>query len=134
MAGFSTQAESDYRIFTDTEGRAIEGRIMSYDVRSGNITVERANHRKATVLATIFSETDQAYIKERLSAQDFLSNSKLWISVQKKKGKVKSQTKRPIPPCSYEIQMDNRSGVSFDNISVEYYLYMNSHSFNGGSD
>ena len=137
MAGISILAESEYRIFTDTEGRAIEARIMSCDARSGKVTVERTNNRKITVASTIFSEADQAYIKEWNSAQGFLSNSKFRISVQKKKGKTgndKSQTKRSKPPCHYEIQLDNRSGTLFTDLRVECCTYVSTENLGSGKD
>jgi hypothetical protein len=129
--------EEGFRIFTGNEGRVIEARILSCDARTGKVTVERNDRRKITVPSTVFSEADQAYIKEWISAQDFLSESKLRISVSKKKGKTgddKSQTKRPKSPVHYEITLENRSGAPIAGIRLEYCLFMNSENLRGGED
>lgn len=127
----------EYRTFTGKDGREIQAKIIKVDSRSDKVTVERDNRRRITVPATIFSDADQTYIKEWVAAQDFMSSSKLKVSVEKEKGKTgsdKSQTKRPKPPCHYEIVLNNRSGNNFDDIRIEYCTYMNKESLKGGTD
>ena len=124
---WSCFSAEDYRIFTDREGRVIEAKVVRFDPRSGKVTIERNNRRKATVSITIFSEADQAYIKEWISAQDFLSNSKLRISIAKKQGKTpskKNKTQRAKPPCHYEIRLLPSKGTSFETIRIEYCMYI----------
>lgn len=131
--GCSVYAE-DYRLFTGKDGRAIEAKIVKADPRTGKVTVLRLDSRRSiTVPATVFSKADQAYIKEWMTAQDFLSNSKLRISIKKKKGKSgkSAETKKAKPPCSYEIELQNRSGTSFQNLTVEYCMYMTKESMGG---
>ncbi|VGO21099.1 hypothetical protein [Pontiella sulfatireligans] len=128
--------DEDYRTFTGTDGRGIKAKIVKCDLRSGKVTVERENRRKITVPVDVFSFADQAYIKDWLALQNFLSNSKLRVSVDKRKGKAgeTSETKRAKPPCFYEIQLDNKSGAVFDGIWVEYCMYMNTEGFKGAPD
>ncbi len=79
-------------------------------------------------MASIFSEADQSYIKEWLSVQDFLSNSKLRISVVKKQGKTpksRNKSQRAKPPCHYEIRLMPSKGTSFEAIRIEYCMYVN---------
>lgn len=121
----SGYAEEPFRIFTGTDGRAIEARIVACNIREGTVTVERKNKRKITVESTVFSTADQAYIKEWSSAQDFLSSSKFKISIDKKSGKRgnnKSQTKKPKAPAFFEIQFQNRSDTPFKELRVEYQI------------
>ncbi|MCK4564969.1 MAG: hypothetical protein KAU94_09895 [Verrucomicrobia bacterium] len=116
----------DYRIFTDREGRVIEAKVVRFDPRSGKVTIERDNRRKATVSITIFSEADQTYIKESLLSQDFMSNSKLRISITKKKGKApdgdNGQSRKS--PCHYEIRLMPSKETSFEAIRIEYCMYI----------
>ncbi len=125
---WSCFSAEDYRIFTDKEDRAVEAKVVHFDARSGKVTLESRKHRKSTVSISIFSEEDQVYIKEWLSVRNFLSSSKLRISVVKKKEKAtdsKSQTRRPKPPCHYEIRLLPSSGTTFDAIQIEYCIYVN---------
>ncbi len=131
---WSCFSAEDYRIFTDKEDRSVEAKVVKFDPRSGKVTLERRNHRKVTVLASIFSEADQDYIEEWLSVQDFLSNSKLRISIVKKQGKtpsVRDKTKRAKPPCHYEIWLMPSTGTSFETIRIEYCMYVNTDRIKG---
>ncbi|VGO11549.1 hypothetical protein PDESU_00094 [Pontiella desulfatans] len=132
----SSFGDGEYRTFTDQDGREIKAKLIKVDTRSGKITVERDDRRKVTVPANIFSEADQAYIKEWLAAQNFLSNSKLRVNVDKRKGTAgeTSETKRAKSPCFYEIQLDNKSGAPFEGIWIEYCMYMNTENLAGGAD
>lgn len=130
MCGSCFSAE-DYRTFTDKEGRTIKAKVVKFDPRSGKVTIQRDNHRKVTVSASIFSEADQTYIEEWLSVQDFLSNSKLRISIVKKQGKscktgndFEDQTKRAKSPCHYEIQLMPSLKTSFGRMRIEYCMYI----------
>lgn len=116
----------EYRVFTDREGRIIKAKVIKFNPRSKKVTVERDDRRRITVPASIFSDADQAYIGEWVSAQVFLSNSKLRVKVEKEKGKTKgdSQTKRAKPPCRYDITIDNRSGSPLEGIRIEYCMYV----------
>ncbi len=123
--GYSAE---DYRIFTDKENRAVEAKVVHFDSRSGKVTLKSRKHRKSIVSISIFSEEDQAYIKEWLSVQNFLSNSKLRISIVKKQGKtpsVRDKTKRAKPPCHYEIWLMPSTGTSFETMRIEYCMYVN---------
>ncbi|MDF7824035.1 hypothetical protein P4B35_08420 [Pontiellaceae bacterium B12227] len=128
MLGLSLSvfADEGYRLFKDEEGREIRGKLVKVDARSGKVTVQREGGRKVTVPSDIFSAPDQAYIKEWLEAQDFLSKSKVRITIEKRKGKVESkrlEVKRPKAPQYYDITIANKSAQSFSNLSLEYCIY-----------
>ena len=126
----------EYRVFTDKQGRLSEARIIKVDPRTDKVTVERNDHRRVTVPSSTFSAADQEYIKEWFAAQAFLSNSRLRVAVEKKKGKAegKSPTKRAKPPCHYEVSFDNRSGGSLAGIRVEYCMYVVTDFYDGRDD
>ena len=52
----------EYRDFTDQQGRTIKAKLVSFDSKSGKVTIERDNQREATVPQSIFSNEDQNYI------------------------------------------------------------------------
>lgn len=125
---WSCFSAEDYRLFTDKEGRTVEAKVVKFDSRSGKVTLEKRNHRKVAVQASLFSETDQTYIKEWLSVRDFLSSSKFRISVVKKKGKMptgSSQVKIAKSPSHYEVSLIPSSGTSFGALQIEYCMYLN---------
>lgn len=122
----SGTAQEEYRVFTDGEGREIRAKIVRIDIRSRKITLERENQRKATVPLNIFSEPDQVYIREWLKAQDFMSQAKLKVELNRRKQPVeenRSETKRPKPPIYYEINLENRSDTDLTGLTVEYCIY-----------
>jgi len=60
----SAQSVSDpteYRQFTDTQGRTIEARVLR--VQGDRVTIQRSDGRQFTVAISIFSEADQQYIR-----------------------------------------------------------------------
>jgi hypothetical protein len=120
----------DFRIFTAADGRVIEAKIIACESARGKVQIERNNRKKVWVQADIFSEEDQTYIQEWITVDQFLSNSKLRISVEKQKGKKVSNG----TPIHYELTLDNRSGISFDNVEVDYRIMVEEQGFSGHKD
>lgn len=120
----------EYRAFTDKEGREIKAKIIKVDVRSRKITLERDNRKIATVPLNIFSEADQAYIKEWLVASDFQMNSKFKIKVDDEKDKVDDKK----TTLTYDVELDNRTSMKLDNVRVEYAIFVRTSGFNGSND
>jgi hypothetical protein len=123
----SALGEEEYRTFTDAEGREIKAKVLKVDPRSGQVTVERDNQRRVTVAPTVFSKSDQAYIKEWQATQAFMSNSKLRISVERKKGQKPSdgsEEKKPKTPVYFEVELENRSGAVIDQVGLSYTIYV----------
>ena len=122
-------AVKQYRDFMDTKGRTIRGRILAYNAGSGTVTFERDNKRSSKVPITIFSDADQIYIKEWECSKQFLSNTKLKISAQRKKGKdtdasySSSVTSKKVELMGYKIVLENRSETSMKDLEVEYCIY-----------
>lgn len=54
-------AEAEYRNFKDQRGRTIQARVLS--VNGDEVSIERADGRQFTVPVSIFSQTDQDYIR-----------------------------------------------------------------------
>ena len=125
----SVQAEDEYRDFTDTQGRTIRGRIVSYDDASGDVRFERDNGRTAKVSIKIFSEPDQNYIRQWSVASDFLKASSFKIDIKRMENKNKEKsassgpTNRKVEDTHYEITLENRTTSDLKNLELEYCIY-----------
>ena len=86
MAGVA--CADTYRTFTDVKGREINAKIISYDAAKGRIEVERKDGNCVWVAPAIFSDADQAYIKQWIEADLMLSENTLRISFKKKSKSV----------------------------------------------
>ena len=62
LAGFSSMSGSEYRIFTDSQGREISAKLLR--VSSEDIYIEREDGLKAKVPLSKFSDSDQRYVKD----------------------------------------------------------------------
>ena len=87
MLVFAAWADDAYRDFTDTQGRTLRGRVLSFDGRKDMVTIELENKRKATVAVAGFSEADQQYIRAWGLLEGVRSESKLKISIERRKVK-----------------------------------------------
>lgn len=89
---FAAWADDAYRDFTDTQGRTLRGRVLSFDARKEMVTIELENKRKATGSVAGFSEADQQYIRTWGLLEGVRSESKLKVSIERRK--VKSWTEK----------------------------------------
>jgi len=118
-----------YRDFTDTKGRTIRGCIQAFDERSGTVTFERDSHRTSKVPITVFSESDQVYIREWSHARFFLSESSFRISAGRKKTKDKEKSysgstwSEKVEDRGYEVVLENRSATQLENLEVKYCIF-----------
>jgi hypothetical protein len=118
------------RIFTAADGRVIEATIIKCDPANNRVFIQREGGRKIWVQIDIFSEADQAYIKEWIDGDVFMANAKLRVSVKKRKGPSSDSGST----IHYDVELDNRSEVSFENVSIDYRLYITERGYNGRED
>lgn len=128
---------ADFRIFHDSTGRAIEASLRSYDPRTKTVKVELKNRSVRSVNLSIFSESDQNFIREWHMANAMLSESKIRLSVNKRTVKSEEIFRcaggwnglDPGLRCKeieYDIKVENRSGVPLNNLRMEYCIYKES--------
>lgn len=124
------QAAKQYRDFTDTKGRTIRGCIVSYDATTERVKFERDNRKTSKVPITIFSETDQTYIRGWSVLKDFSTERLFKISVNRKKSDNEEESstthnkKKAVEDTHYEILLENRSPSGFNGLELEYRIYL----------
>ena len=122
-------AQGDYREFIGADGRTIVAKLVAYDDLSKKVTVQPKGKGFKTVPLTLFSEIDQAYISSWKDRQDFLSATKLKVSVQRQKNKDEESssisddsTDNLYYDCSFILTFDNRSTTDFNDVKFEYVI------------
>jgi len=130
LMAYSGQGQETFRIFTATDGRVIEAKIVSWNPTSRKLQIERNTGRKVWVKPDIFSEEDLTYIKTWISANQFQSNAKFRIKADKVNGKS-TDSGRDI---HYDLSFDNRTGMPLENVKVDYRLYIDESGHNGRKD
>ena len=123
------------------DGRALEAEIVDYDGRSGKVTLKRSDGKRVPVPTNIFIEKDQAYIRDWVSLNAFLSNtlsvnisdrtSKKWKEEQKTDvrytdGTVEKDFIHNIikyEEVVFDVEFNNQGGVSLDDLMIEYCVY-----------
>lgn len=129
MTVVGVQAAKQYRDFTDTKGRTIRGCIVSYDTKKGIVSFERDNRKISKVPITVFSESDQVYIKDWEVLKCFSLERLFKISAKRRKqdNEGKSSTehnkKTDVVDTNYEILLENRSKSVFKGLKMEYCIY-----------
>lgn len=129
LASSGVQADSAYHDFMDQQGRTLRARILRYDARSMQVTIETDNKKTATVPATVFDEEGQQYISEWIKAKDFMDESSFRIDASRKSVDDDTESygsmiqEKDVESHSYEITLDNRSTTLLKNLTLEYCIY-----------
>lgn len=118
-----------YHTFTDPQGRSLEARIISLDEASGKVELERQDGKTFKVPPNAFSEADQVYIRQWISANQILSEKNLRISFRKKSEPVDEKVTPQKPgfdgeAVQYELILDNRTKESIEKLQIEYRYFI----------
>jgi hypothetical protein len=122
-------ANAEYRKFTDTKGRIIEGEIVKYDTGREMVSIKCKKRGTKTVPIGIFSEEDQTYIISWNENQYFLSDRFLSVDVSrlKRKNKKRSHESDGMSRKSYDhnfiIKIKNTSTTDFDDVEIGYVIH-----------
>lgn len=121
-------AEDGFRVFTDLQGRVVSARIIQVDDARGLVELEMENKRRTKVKPSIFSEEDQAYIREWELCRTFMSSSGLRFAGEKKVIEDWSDSpgagiNREYEKNVYRCELKNGSPIPFENVAVEYCVY-----------
>ena len=124
---------AEYRVFTDSQGRAIEARIISYDSVKAVIEMERKDGQRFKVSPKMFSEDDRTYIRQWIDAYRILSDDSLQVSFSKKNVdsfkegltdvEVGVEAHKGEIIC-YEMTFKNRSKKPIENLKLEYRIFV----------
>lgn len=138
----SAWAGDEFHSFTDTQGRTIELRVITFDGKHNKVTVERQDGRRLIVSAGNFCEADQNYLQQWFMANELLSEDHLKIDcddkvIEKRKENVRATQASSsggvirdveIGECRYEkiayaITFENKTLKPIENAHVEYKIY-----------
>ena len=138
---FCTGAWADdvYRDFTDTQGRTIRGRVLSFDAAKGIVQIEPENGKKARIPLVGLTGEDQQYVQAWGNAQNFMKESRFKISAKRKREKNEGKSgqkglfDQDVKNVGYEVTLDNRSDMSLANIRIEYCIFYEQDDSKGSS-
>ena len=133
-----TSLGEEYRTFTDQQGRIIKAKLISFDSKSGKITIERNNRKKATVSPTIFSNEDQTYINQWAKASLLNDKRNIKFSIAENIGDLSEYEKFTVTAAnggvdpfftrfyesSFMVEIENKSQVDFEKVQLEYCLFI----------
>jgi hypothetical protein len=125
----------EYRIFTDQQGRTIKAKIVSFDSKTGKITIERDNRRKATVSPSAFCEEDQEYITQWAKGVLLKDKSAVSFSISTIPGKYSeyelhgnkthvSRRYTRFRESVFNVEIKNKSNTDFGTIVLEYCTFI----------
>ena len=99
----------------DQQGRGVEGHIVRYDEHKNSIQFLAVSGKRVWVQPQDFSAEDQKYIQDWIDAKQFLSNTKLRTSIDKR-------TKNGV--ATYDLTFKNNSSRTIAQFVVEYKFHI----------
>lgn len=119
---------ADWHTLTSADGsKKIEAEILSYDAKSGTVTLKLRSSRKITSPASAFSEDDQARIQE-VGLATTMGRS-LWVEfedveniVNEKRNPTNGYQTKELQN-SYRIELRNNGEVPFEGLVAEYQIF-----------
>jgi hypothetical protein len=149
-AAFSTIA-SDFRLFTSTDGKTIQGKVIRIEPKDKKVTIQRDNGVMVTVPMAIFCAEDQEHFKEWIKFEGIQSESKFKISCSRRVVKKwteemlgtinytsgateKNQVvgKKKFNEIGFDIAIRNNNNYDIKNVTVKYCIFYEQDS-GGGS-
>ena len=138
----SAQATDEFHMFTDTQGRTIELKLLEFDSQHGKISVERQDGHRLTVSISNFCKADHDFIQQWFIANKLLSEENLKIICDDKVTEKRKETvtamqasssggvlrdveigERRHEKIAYEIAFENKTLQPIENARLEYRIY-----------
>jgi hypothetical protein len=135
-------ADDAYRDFTDTKGRSIRGRVISYDAAKGVVQIEAESGKKAPIPLEGLIEKDQEYVWAWENAQGFADEKLFRISCAEKQiEETKEEIRQDLTWASgdtdkdflmnvitrkriaYDFKLGNFNATPLSGIRMEYKIY-----------
>jgi len=118
-----------FHIFTDTQGRAINARILTCDAQKQVMLVQMENGRQGRISLDMLSDTDKEYVRMWLVGRDFQDDRIFRVSAKRKaednekKSNKNGVVTRKVENYGYELLLENRSDLAFENVEMQYCIY-----------
>lgn len=135
-------ADDAYRDFTDTQGRTIRGRVISYDAAKGFVQIEAESGKKARIPLTVLIGEDQDYILAWGNAQGFADEKLFRVSCKEKQlEEVREEIRQDLhwsggdtdkdflmntitrERIAYDFELRNFNPAPLSGIRMEYRIY-----------
>jgi len=117
------------RIFTDVQGRTIEGELVNFDEAGSMVSIVRKGSRNAArVPISIFVEDDQEYIREWATLQA-ITDRRLKADIKRISDKDEGNTYGTSASTSvmtdhyFKIVFENGTKTSLEDVNLEYVIY-----------
>ncbi|RKX46579.1 MAG: hypothetical protein DRP64_03005 [Verrucomicrobia bacterium] len=112
--------EGVLRTFTTLDGKSLNAVIKDYNGSNGKIQFEREDGKEVWTSPSVFSEPDQEYIQQWITANQFMSPAKFKIKADSTKNKI-SEEKTEI---AYEITLENKTDFPVEDLKIEYRAFI----------
>ena len=128
FSGLTAGMAQDYHDFI-AQGKPVRAKILRFDTRKQEVTVQTDKKKTVKVPLSIFSEKDQEYVLQWEFNKIFLSESSFKIKAKRKETRDKdasygsSFNAKKVENSGYEITLENKSTSKLENLDVEYCIY-----------
>lgn len=118
-------AQGEFRIFHAGD-RTIEARVLTVNAKQGVVELELRNKQRKKINSSIFSKTDQSYLRDFAKVQEFQTQG-FRIEVEKnvvsKRKETQSGVLRSTESICYDIKINNNTGIAIDGVTISYNLF-----------
>ncbi len=123
----SQWAAADTREFRLPDGRAIVAEVVGFDRRFGKVELKLENGHRKKVVPSIFTEADQAYIKEWVSLGGFRNPGMFKVDCEKRLLKKWKEENSAVTlkhrRYAYGITFENRGKNPLESLKVDYRIF-----------
>jgi len=139
---FGSWAADEFHMFTDTQGRTIELKLINFDSEHSMMSVERQDGHRSTVSISNFCKADHDYVQQWFMANELLSEGNLKIGCDDKVVSRRKETvtgmqassagsqlkeieigEKKYEQIAYEISFENKTLQPIENARMEYRIY-----------
>lgn len=99
------------RAFTLLDGKTVTLIVLDWNPQRKKFHVQNSKGKKVWVSPGTFTDADQSYLREWISAHGFLSNNKLYVSAKREArgGYV-----------FYNVSIHNKTSVDYEKVTMKY--------------
>lgn len=121
--------EPTVRVFQHENGKTVRARVMAYKPEINKVTIAKENMKTLTFDLGVFSEADQAYVREWHFIKDFFRQDRFHISASRRsdRGGIEHLVWRPEEIVVYDITLENRCAFDMNDLTLEYNIYYRVH-------
>ncbi len=116
-------AGGGYHVFTDINGRSVEGLLLEFNADQRTVTIQRKDNQTRQAPLAVFCESDQRYIweqglKNAVKISATIKNFDIGDGVRDRRFKPED-----IKNVGYAITVENRSAIGLKDVRVNYRVF-----------